>query len=167
VYRQSTIKLTALICALSTTSGCMDAGMDAVSRAPDALFGLFGGDADQSPATQNAVLDPTMENGAQSDIINGLLNRRSMLGAGPFTHVEVAAVTLSQDTNKRVLTALELYLTAQAAKARADVNAAAMERMTHFEYVMSERVKGGVSSRVELQIVQQKLNQMQNCWPNP
>ena len=76
--------------------------------------------------------------------------------------VEVAAVTLSQDTNKRVLTALELYLTAQAAKARADVNAAAMERMTHFEYVMSERVKGGVSSRVELQIVQQKLNQMQS-----
>lgn len=76
--------------------------------------------------------------------------------------VEVAAVTLSQDTNARVLAALDLYLTAQAAKARADVNASAMERMNHFTYVMSERVKGGVSSRVDLQIVQQKLNQMQS-----
>lgn len=235
MYRQSTIKLTALICALSTASGCMDAGMDAVSRAPDALFGLFDGGADQAPATQSAVLDPTMENGAQSDIINGLLNRRSMLGAGPFTQVanavlaansraaeadlraaklraearannwlptlgpsvsltslgavvsssvveqvlfdngrkkaerdyaaadvEVAAVTLAQDTNDRVLSALELYLSAQAATARANVNQAAMKRMRHYEYVMSERVKGGVSSRVDLQIVQQKLNQMQS-----
>lgn len=75
--------------------------------------------------------------------------------------VEVAAVTLAQDTNRRVLSGLELYLSAQVATARADVNAAAMERMTHYEYVMSERVKGGVSSRVDLQIVQQKLNQMQ------
>ena len=76
--------------------------------------------------------------------------------------VEVAAVTLAQDTNDRVLAGLSLYLAAQGAHARADVNAAAMERMRHFEYVMSERVKGGVSSRVDLQIVQQKLNQMQS-----
>ncbi len=75
--------------------------------------------------------------------------------------VEVAAVNLAQDTNKRVLSGLELYISAQQASARADVNAAAMAQMTHYEYVMSERVKGGVSARVELQIVQQKLNQMQ------
>ena len=74
--------------------------------------------------------------------------------------VEVAAVTLSQDTNDRVLAALTLYLTAQAADARAQVNADAMERMTHFEYVMAERVKGGVSTQVDHQIVQQKHNQM-------
>jgi len=55
--------------------------------------------------------------------------------------VEVAAVTLSQDTNDRVLSAL-------------------MERMTHFEYVMSERVKGGVSTHVDHRIVQQKRDQM-------
>lgn len=74
--------------------------------------------------------------------------------------VEVAAVTLSQDTNDRVLSALSLYLTAQAADARAKVNADAMERMTHFEYVMSERVKGGVSTHVDHRIVQQKRDQM-------
>ena len=175
-----------------------------------------------------------MENGKQSSIINGLLNRRSLLGAGPYTQVanavlaansraaeadlraaklraearssnwlptlgpsislsslgavvtslvveqvlfdngrkkaerdyaaadvEVAAVTLAQDTNDRVLSALELYLSAQSSLAQADVNAQPMQKMQHFEYVMSERVKGGVSSRVDLQIVQQKRNQMQ------
>ena len=175
-----------------------------------------------------------MENGKQSSIINGLLNRRSLLGAGPYSQVanavlaansraaeadlraaklraearssnwlptlgpsislsslgavvtslvveqvlfdngrkkaerdyaaadvEVAAVTLAQDTNDRVLSALELYLSAQSSLAQADVNAQAMQKMQHFEYVMSERVKGGVSSRVDLQIVQQKRNQMQ------
>jgi adhesin transport system outer membrane protein len=75
--------------------------------------------------------------------------------------VEVAAVVLAQDTNARVYQALELYLSAEAANARAAVNAAAMERMTHFAYVMSERVRGGVSDRADLQIVAQKRDQMQ------
>jgi adhesin transport system outer membrane protein len=74
--------------------------------------------------------------------------------------VEVAAVALAQDTNDRVMTGLGLYLDAEAAKSRADVNAAAMSQMERYEYVMSERVRGGVSSRVDLQIVQQKVNQM-------
>ena len=181
-----------------------------------------------------SALDAQMENGSQSALIETLLNRRSVLGAGAFAEVanavlaansraaeadlraaklraearannwlpslgpsvsltslgavvstmvveqvlfdngrkkaerdyaaadvEVAAVTLAQDTNKRVLAGLELYISAQEATARANVNAAALAQMKHYEYVMSERVKGGVSSRVELQIVQQKLNQMQ------
>lgn len=193
----------------------------------------FGGD--DTSGAQTAALDPDLQNGTQSEIINGLLNRQSMLGDGAYAQVanavlaansraaeadlraaklraqarasnwlptigpsvsltslgsvvtsllveqvlfdngrkkaerdyaaadvEVAAVTLAQDTNDRVLSALELYLSAQAAVARADVNAAAMDRMGHYEYVMSERVKGGVSSRVDLQIVQQKLNQMRS-----
>jgi adhesin transport system outer membrane protein len=76
--------------------------------------------------------------------------------------VEVAAVALAQDTNTRVFSALSLYLTSEQARKRAEVNRAAMERMRHFEYVMTERVRGGVSARVDLQIVQQKLNQMQS-----
>ncbi len=209
-------------------------GSDAVTRSPMSMLGL-GGDKSTPAAAPTSALDPSLQNGTQSEIINGLLNRRSMLGAGPYSQVadavlaansraaeadlraaklraearasnwlptigpsisltslgavvssmvveqvlfdngrkkaehdyaaadvEVAAVTLAQDTNDRVLSALELYLTAQGAQARAQVNNAAMERMRHFEYVMSERVKGGVSSRVDLQIVQQKLNQMQS-----
>ncbi|RYG91789.1 TolC family protein [Loktanella sp. IMCC34160] len=74
--------------------------------------------------------------------------------------VEVAAVALAEDTNDRVRQALDLYLTAEAHRARAAVNAAAMERMEHFEYVMRERVRGGVSDRSDLNVVTQKLNQL-------
>ena len=74
--------------------------------------------------------------------------------------VEVAAVALAADSNTRVMEALELYLTAEAARARAAVNADAMGQMRHFAYVMSERVNAGISDRADLQVVQQKHNQM-------
>ena len=73
--------------------------------------------------------------------------------------VEVAAVALAQDSNERVLEALELYLRAEAAQARADVNAQAMERMSHFAYVMRERVNAGISDRADLQVVTQRQDQ--------
>ena len=228
--------LMALSCVVSV-SGCMDTtALGDVARAP---FSFFGADDAQvvrasAPGAPQAALDANMQDGTQSRIIEGLLNRRSVLGDGPYSQVadavlaantraaeadlraamlrseaqatnwlptlgpaisltslgdvvtqlvveqvlfdngrkkaerdyakadvEVAAVALAEDTNTRVMTALGLYLDAQAAEAQAQVNAAAMERMNHFEYVMQERVKGGVSSRVDLQIVQQKRNQMQ------
>lgn len=208
----------------------MDGGADFVSRAlsPDS------GEVAPVAAAPQAALDANMQDGTQSPIIEGLLNRRSVLGSGSYDQVadavlaantraaesdlraamlrsearasnwlptlgpnisltsmgtvvtqmlveqvlfdngkkraereyaqadvEVAAVALAQDTNDRVMTALGLYLDAEAAKARAGVNAAAMTQMERYEYVMSERVRGGVSSRVDHQIVQQKLNQMQ------
>ena len=74
--------------------------------------------------------------------------------------VEVAAVALAQDSNDRVLQALELYLNAEAARARAQVNGAGMERMQHFVYIMTERVNAGISNRADLQVVEQKQNQM-------
>ncbi len=205
-------------------------GAEGVSRSP---FSMLAG-ADKAKAEQpSAALDSQMQDGTQSPIIEALLNRRSVLGSGPYTDisnavlaantraaeadlraaklraearasnwlpsigpsvsltslgsvvtslvveqvlfdngrkkaerdyaaadVEVAAVTLAQDTNMRVFSALDLYLTAQAAGARAEVNRRALKQMDHYEYIMSERVKGGVSSRVELQVVQQKRNQM-------
>lgn len=200
------------------------------SRSP---FSMLAGGDDASVEAQTVALDSQMQDGTQSQIIEALLNRRSVLGSGAYVQiadavlaantraaeadlraaklraearasnwlpslgpsvsltslgsvvtslvveqvlfdngrkkaerdyaaadVEVAAVTLAQDTNARVYSALELYLTAQAARARADVNDRALSQMRHYEYVMSERVKGGVSSRVELQVVQQKLSQM-------
>ncbi len=74
--------------------------------------------------------------------------------------VEVAAVALAQDSNARVKQALHLYLTAEAARARAGVNAASMAQMDRFEYVMSERVRGGVSNMADLQVVQARAAQM-------
>jgi adhesin transport system outer membrane protein len=71
--------------------------------------------------------------------------------------VEVAAVALVQDSNERVLTALTLYLAAREAQDKALLAAAAERDMTHFEWVMSERVAGGISDRSDLQVLHQKL----------
>ena len=71
--------------------------------------------------------------------------------------VEVAAVSLAQDTNDRVATALELYLTAAEGREKAALAERSFRDMSHFEYIMAERVKGGVSDRSDLNILQQKL----------
>lgn len=225
MYGHDGLRVSSVVCLVALLSGCLGSGTGVGASKTNA----------QNGATPAAALDAKMENGSQSEIIENLLNRRSVLGSGSFAtvanavlaansraaeadlraaklraearannwlpslgpnvsltslgavvstmvveqvlfdngrkkaerdyaaaDVEVAAVTLAQDTNQRVLSGLELYLSAQEATARANVNAAAMDQMKHYEYVMSERVKGGVSSRVELQIVQQKLNQMQS-----
>jgi adhesin transport system outer membrane protein len=74
--------------------------------------------------------------------------------------VEVAAVGLSEDSNQRVEDGLTLYLTAEAARARAEVNRNAMETMGHYAYVMTERVNAGISDRADLQLVMQRQDQM-------
>lgn len=227
---RTTLSRAAMLLSVFALPACLPT--DGISTAgPMALLGATGSDSTAAAPAQ--VLEVSQANGTESQIISGLLNRRSVLPSGPYAQVasgvlaansraaeadlraaklrsqarannwlptlgptvsltslgdvvtgmvvdavlfdngkkkaerdyaaadvEVAAVTLAQDTNDRVRQGLELYLTAQQAMARADVNAAAMEKMERFEYIMSERVKGGVSGRVDLQIVQQKLNQM-------
>ena len=74
--------------------------------------------------------------------------------------VEVAAVALAEDSNARVMSALELYLTAEAARARAEVGQAASEGMAHFAYVMRERVNAGISDRADLRVITQKQDQV-------
>lgn len=71
--------------------------------------------------------------------------------------VEVAAVSLSQDTNDRVHTALKLYVTAAEAREKAALSQGTLKDMSHFEWVMSRRVQGGVSDRSDINILRQKL----------
>jgi len=71
--------------------------------------------------------------------------------------VEVAAVGLAQDTNDRVGTALDLYLTAAEGREKSVLSERSLKDMGHFEYIMSERVRGGVSDRSDLNILRQKL----------
>ncbi len=71
--------------------------------------------------------------------------------------VEVAAVALVQDSNARVLTALGLFLAAGEAQARVALAQASERDMAHFEWIMSERVAGGISDRSDLMVLQQKL----------
>lgn len=70
--------------------------------------------------------------------------------------VEVAAVALAQDTNDRAATSLELYLAAAEGREKT----ALAKDMAHFEYIMSERVRGGVSDMSDLNIIRQKLSKI-------
>ena len=71
--------------------------------------------------------------------------------------VEVAAVALVQDANARVLGALRLYLAALEAHEKAALAQAAGRDMAHFEWIMTERVTGGISDPSDLQVLRQKL----------
>lgn len=71
--------------------------------------------------------------------------------------VELAAVALSEDSNRRVHDGLVLYLTAEQGRAAVDLYQQALKDMAHFEWVMSERVKGGVSDASDLNVLRQRL----------
>ncbi len=75
--------------------------------------------------------------------------------------VEVAAVNLAIDTNERVHTALSLYLGGQEAREKAATLSTALKDMKHFEWIMTERVKGGVSDMSDLSVIRHKLAKMQ------
>lgn len=113
-------------------------------------------------------LGPNLSLSALGGAVAGLVVEQSLFDNGrkaaerdlAKADVQVAAVALAEDSNERVRQALELYLKAEAARARAGVNAASISKMEHFEYVMNERVRGGVSNRADLLLVQQKRNQM-------
>ena len=74
--------------------------------------------------------------------------------------VEVAAVNLADDTNDRVLTALSLYLDATEARERVELEQRTLKDMQHFEWIMNERVKGGVSDMSDLNIIRSKLSEI-------
>ncbi|WP_299292704.1 TolC family protein [uncultured Tateyamaria sp.] len=74
--------------------------------------------------------------------------------------VEVAAVTLAEDTNDRVATGLGLYLSAAEAREVGALHRTTLREMEHFEYIMSERVRGGVSDMSDLHVIRQKLSEI-------
>ncbi|MGR3377045.1 TolC family protein [Salipiger abyssi] len=75
--------------------------------------------------------------------------------------VELAAVALVEDGNSRVFEALTLYLAAEEGRDSAAHFAEAHREMTRFEWVMSERVRGGVSDMSDLNVLRQKLASIQ------
>lgn len=73
-----------------------------------------------------------------------------------WADVEVAAVTLSQDMNNRVFTALSLYVTALRGQEKAQVGDRAMGQMRAFNRIVAGRVTGGVSNLGDLRMVEDK-----------
>lgn len=73
-------------------------------------------------------------------------------------NVEIAAVTLVDHGNQRVHDALSLYLKAEESRAMAAQLDRSLKDMAHFEWVMQERVNGGVSDMSDLNVLRQKLS---------
>lgn len=71
--------------------------------------------------------------------------------------VEVAAVALAADTNSRVRSGLDLYITAVEAREVHALASKSAKDIGHFEWVMQQRVNGGVSDSSDLHILRQKL----------
>ncbi|WP_298256762.1 TolC family protein [uncultured Litoreibacter sp.] len=76
--------------------------------------------------------------------------------------VEVAAVALAEDTNDRVYSALELYITAERGRAQAEAGSRAASRLGEFAWIMEQRVRGGVSNPADVNVVNQKLAEAEN-----
>jgi adhesin transport system outer membrane protein len=71
--------------------------------------------------------------------------------------VEVAAVALATDTNERVRTGLDLYIDAAEAREMHVLEGRNAKDIGHFEWIMQQRVEGGVSDSSDLNILRQKL----------
>lgn len=76
--------------------------------------------------------------------------------------VEVAAVTLVEGANQRVYDALTLYLDAQEGREISSLSETVLLDMRRFKWIMNERVKGGVSDMSDLNIINQKLAEIQS-----
>jgi adhesin transport system outer membrane protein len=74
--------------------------------------------------------------------------------------VEVAAVSLSQDMNKRVYDGLVQYINLQRAEAQAAVSRRAAQRLAQFDALMRARVQGGLSDMSEQQVIAQRIAEL-------
>lgn len=110
-------------------------------------------------------IGPNISLTSLSDIVTQLIveqvlydnGRKKAERAFAKADVEVAAVTLAEDVNGRVFEALMLYLAASQARERLALERRTLEDMSQFEWIMSERVKGGVSDMSDLNILRSRL----------
>lgn len=84
--------------------------------------------------------------------------RRKAERAFAAADVEIAAVSLSEDMNDRVQTALSLYVAGLRGDEKAAYSYRAIRTMRDFERVVVGRVNGGVSDRSDLNVVQSKIS---------
>ncbi len=86
--------------------------------------------------------------------------RRKAERAHAAADVEVAAVTLSIESNKRVYEGLKHYISAQKAREQAAATERGIHRLADFERIMAIRVEGGLSDRSEQSVLSQRLAEM-------
>ncbi|WP_238987511.1 TolC family protein [Roseovarius dicentrarchi] len=113
-------------------------------------------------------IGPSISLTSLSDVVANLVLEQVLFDHGRLkaerafakADVEVAAVGLADDTNERIFTALSLYLDVAEARERAALDARTLKDMQRFEWIMSERVRGGVSDRSDLSVLDQKLGEI-------
>lgn len=116
------------------------------------------------------TLSPSVSLTDLGDMVAGLLvdqvlfdnGRRKAERAFAAADVEVAAVTLSEDMNDRVETALGLYVAGLRGDEKAAYAHRAVRTMADFERVVVGRVNGGVSDRSDINVVKSKIAGMES-----
>jgi len=74
--------------------------------------------------------------------------------------VEVAAVSLAQEMNKRVYEGLSYYINSQRSREQAALAERAVGRMAEYGRIMGVRVSGGISDLSEDRVIRQKIAEM-------
>ncbi|QAX30655.1 TolC family protein [Leisingera sp. NJS204] len=143
-----------------------EAAIAASSRAAEAE--LIGAKLRAEAASKNwlPTLGPSVSLTDLGDLVAGLLieqvlfdnGRRKAERAFAAADVEVAAVSLSQDMNSRVETAVGLYAAALRGDEKAAYGNRALRRMQEFRRIVQGRVDGGVSDRADLNVVDSKIS---------
>ncbi len=114
-------------------------------------------------------IGPAVSLSSLGDIVASLVVEQALFDNGrrraerafAAADVEVAAVSLAEDMNARVLTGLQHYLDAERAREQAMIADTAVARLLEFNRIMGLRVGGGLSDMGEQQILSQKLAEMQ------
>ncbi|MGR3435677.1 MAG: TolC family protein [Shimia sp.] len=144
--------------------------MAAGARAAEADLRAARLRADAADKNWLPKIGPSITLSSMGDLVTGLLVEAVLFDNGRLkaerafaaADVEVAAVTLSEDANGRVRTALTLFLRAEQAREAARVQAVSRDRMRHFASIMRERVDGGVSDTSDLFVIQGKLREAED-----
>jgi adhesin transport system outer membrane protein len=152
----------------SPYSAVSDAVLAAYSRTAEAELRAARLRARAASKNWLPQIGPSISLTSLSDVVTNLVIEQVLFDNGRLkaerafakADVEVAAVDLADDTNERIFTALSLYLDAIEARERAALDTRTLADMGQFEWIMQQRVQGGVSDRSDLNVLGQKLGEI-------
>ena len=148
-----------------------DAALAASARSSEAQLRAAKLRAEAKNKNWLPTLGPSISLSTLGDLVAGILVEQVLFDNGrrkaerefAAADVQVAAVTLSEDLNTRVESAVGLYISALRGDEKAALNERALSRMYEFERIVRGRVEGGVSDRADLRVVEGKINDIDSA----
>ena len=148
-----------------------DAALAASARSSEAQLRAAKLRAEAKNKNWLPTLGPSISLSTLGDLVAGILVEQVLFDNGrrkaerefAAADVQVAAVTLSEDLNTRVESAVGLYISALRGDEKAALNERALSRMYEFERIVRGRVEGGVSDRADLRVVEGKINDIESA----